>query len=194
MEDKGYTQDGTVDFRGQPVLASKTGKWKARAFLVAIATGAGGAKPNASTFGGDQFDDFNPHEKGLKVSFFNWWAFSTFLGDLVATLGIVYVQENLGWGLAYGISTLGLVLALLAFYLRTPVYRHKVKKTESPARDLIRVPVLAFRNRKLQLLDDSSQLHEFDMKHYISLRKRQIRHSPIFIGEIYHYLNCCLQQ
>lgn len=29
-----YTQDGTVDFRGQPALPSKTGKWKACAFLV----------------------------------------------------------------------------------------------------------------------------------------------------------------
>ncbi|OMP11749.1 hypothetical protein CCACVL1_00292 [Corchorus capsularis] len=28
------TQDGTVDLRGRPVLASKTGKWKACAFLV----------------------------------------------------------------------------------------------------------------------------------------------------------------
>lgn len=31
---KGYTQDGTVDLRGRPVIASKTGKWKACAFLV----------------------------------------------------------------------------------------------------------------------------------------------------------------
>ncbi|KAA0062722.1 protein NRT1/ PTR FAMILY 5.1 [Cucumis melo var. makuwa] len=34
METKDLTQDGTVDLRGQPVLASKTGKWKACAFLV----------------------------------------------------------------------------------------------------------------------------------------------------------------
>lgn len=29
-----YTQDGTVDLRGHPVLANKTGKWKACSFLV----------------------------------------------------------------------------------------------------------------------------------------------------------------
>lgn len=29
-----YTQDGTVDFRGKPAVPSKTGKWKACAFLV----------------------------------------------------------------------------------------------------------------------------------------------------------------
>lgn len=34
MDSKGYTQDGTVDLHGQPVVADKTGKWKACAFLV----------------------------------------------------------------------------------------------------------------------------------------------------------------
>ena len=29
-----YTQDGSVDFRGQPAISSKTGKCKACAFLV----------------------------------------------------------------------------------------------------------------------------------------------------------------
>ncbi|KAJ3694129.1 hypothetical protein LUZ60_009609 [Juncus effusus] len=35
MENKGYTQDGSVDLRGRPVLASKTGGWKACGFLLA---------------------------------------------------------------------------------------------------------------------------------------------------------------
>ncbi|OWM65048.1 hypothetical protein CDL15_Pgr028766 [Punica granatum] len=34
MEAKGYTRDGTVDLRGRPALAFRTGKWKACAFLV----------------------------------------------------------------------------------------------------------------------------------------------------------------
>jgi len=29
-----YTNDGTVDFHGKPAVPSKTGKWKACAFLV----------------------------------------------------------------------------------------------------------------------------------------------------------------
>jgi len=29
-----YTHDGTVDFHGKPAVPSKTGKWKACAFLV----------------------------------------------------------------------------------------------------------------------------------------------------------------
>ncbi|XP_057476084.1 protein NRT1/ PTR FAMILY 5.1 [Actinidia eriantha] len=292
MEAKDYTQDGTVDLRGQPVLASKTGKWKACAFLVGyeafermafygiasnlvvylttqlhedtvssvrnvnnwsgsvwmtpilgafiadsylgrfwtftlssliyvlgmvlltlavsikflkptcsngvcnkatssqiaffysalyiIAVGAGGTKPNISTFGADQFDDYNPHEKKLKVSFFNWWMFSSFIGALLATLGLVYIQENLGWGLGYGIPTVGLLLSLFIFYVGTPIYRHKVRKSKSPAGDLLRVPIAAFANRKLKVPDHPSELHEFEPQHYINTGKRQVHHSPIF--------------
>ncbi|GMN49030.1 hypothetical protein TIFTF001_018190, partial [Ficus carica] len=30
-----YTQDGTVDLQGRPVLRSKTGRWRACSFIVA---------------------------------------------------------------------------------------------------------------------------------------------------------------
>lgn len=178
--------------------------------LYIIAIGAGGTKPNISTFGADQFDDFNPQEKRLKVSFsrvnvklyiffntififdqlcfflgelkvsfFNWWMFSSFLGGLFATLGLVYIQENLGWGLGYGVPTVGLILSLLVFYLGTPMYRHKVTTT-SPTSDLIRVPVTAFKNRKLPIPSDPSELHELDRQYYVATGRRQVHHTPLF--------------
>ena len=148
--------------------------------LYTIAIGSGGTKPNISTFGADQFDDYNPHEKELKVSFFNWWMFSSFFGALIATIGLVYIQENLGWGLGYGIPTIGLLFSIFVFYIGTPFYRHKVRKSKSPARDLIQVPITAFKNRKLQLPNSPSQLFEFDLQHYSSSGKRQVHHTPIF--------------
>ncbi|CAD6334176.1 unnamed protein product [Miscanthus lutarioriparius] len=63
-----------------------------------MAIGAGGTKPNISTFGADQFDDFDAREREVKASFFNWWMFSSFTGGLVAVLVLVFVQENVGWG------------------------------------------------------------------------------------------------
>lgn len=150
------------------------------ASLYIIAIGAGGTKPNISTFGADQFDDFNPQEKKLKVSFFNWWMFSTFAGALLATIGLVYIQENLSWGLGYGIPTVGLIFSLVIFYIGTPNYRHKVRKSQYPARDLFRVPIVAFANRKIDLPNDPSELHEFDMQYYFSTRKRQVHHTPVF--------------
>ncbi|KAF6162818.1 hypothetical protein GIB67_029087 [Kingdonia uniflora] len=247
MEGNGYTRDGTVDLQGRPVLASKTGKWKACAFLLCyevfermtffriasnlvtylttqlrgdtvssvrnvnnwsgsvwltpifgayvadtyfgqfwtftasaviyitkastmqtaffylapfiIAVGAGGTKPNISTFGVNQFDDFNSSEKRQKNSFIDWWMFISYLWILAATLGIVYIQENLG----------------------TPYYRHKVRNTKSPAKDLIRVPIAAIKNRKLALPSDPSKLHELEPQHY-NTGKRQVYLSKLDIS------------
>ncbi|KAH6802237.1 Major facilitator superfamily protein [Perilla frutescens var. frutescens] len=148
--------------------------------LYIIAIGAGGTKPNISTFGADQFDDLNPHEKKLKASFFNWWMFSAFTGALFATLGLVYIQENLGWGLGYGIPTVGLILSLIIFYIGTPMYRHKVRRTRHPAGDLLRVVVTAFANANLKLPTHPSELHELDQQYYITTRKRRVHHTPVF--------------
>ncbi|CAL5337096.1 unnamed protein product [Camellia sinensis] len=133
--------------------------------LYIIAVGAGGTKPNISTFGADQFDDINPHEKKLKVSFFNWWMFSSFIGGLVATLGLVYIQENLGWGLGYG-TRLG---------------------RQSPGEDMVRVIVNAFANRRVKVPSQPSELHEFGLQHYINCRKRKVHHTPNFRS-----CSCCL--
>ncbi|CDY07605.1 BnaA03g19060D [Brassica napus] len=148
--------------------------------LYTIAIGAGGTKPNISTFGADQFDNYSLKEKKQKVSFFNWWMFSSFLGALFATLGLVYIQENLGWGLGYGIPTLGLLVSLMVFYIGTPFYRHKVIKSENLAKDLVRVPIAAFKNRKLHCPNDVLELHELDSHYYKSTGKHQVHHTLIF--------------
>ncbi|CAL0319642.1 unnamed protein product [Lupinus luteus] len=292
MEDTGYTLDGTVDFGGRPVLASRTGKWKACYFILVyqtlerfayfgvaanlvnymttqlnkdlissisnvnnwsgsawitpilgayiadsflgrfwtitlsliiyaigfvllavttslkslrptctngicsktsnlqvtlfyvsiytIAIASGAVKPNMSTFGADQFDDFNPQEISPKVSFFNWWMFTTAFGILVATLLVVYIQEKVGWGLGYGLSAMGFLLSFLTFFLGTPLYRHKARKATRITRDFIRVMVVAFRNRKLHLPSSPSELHEIELQHYINTGKRQIHHTSHF--------------
>lgn len=148
--------------------------------LYIMAVGAGGTKPNISTFGADQFDDFDPYEKKLKASFFNWWMFSSFLGGLMATLGLVYIQENLGWGLGYGIPTVGLMVSLVIFYIGTPNYRHKVSKTKSPARKIVRVLVAAVANRGMMLPNDPNVLFELEPLHYVVTGKRRVHHTSTF--------------
>ncbi|KAJ4805098.1 Protein NRT1/ PTR FAMILY 5.1 [Rhynchospora pubera] len=293
MENKGYTQDGSVNLRGHPAVASRTGRWKACGFLVVyeafermafygvaanlavylttqlheetvssvrnvnnwsgsvwmtpiigayiadtflgrfwtftissviyvlgmvlltaavrfkpfhpkcnpgngnpcptstseiaffyaslyiMAIGAGGTKPNISTFGADQFDDYDAYERKLNASFFNWWMFSSFVGGLMATLGLVYVQENVGWGLGYGIPTAGLMLSLLLFYAGTPFYRHKVKKPESPVKEIFAVLKKAFENRRYKI-SDLSMLYELEPRQYSSTSKRQLHYSSSF--------------
>ncbi|MCD7454696.1 hypothetical protein HAX54_025663 [Datura stramonium] len=65
-------------------------------------------------------------------------------------IGLVYIQENLSRGLGCGIPTVGLIFSLIIFYIGTPTYRHKVRKSQHPAKDR-RVPIVAFANRKGEL-------------------------------------------
>lgn len=76
-------------------------------FLYIIAVDASGKKPNISTFGADQFDDFDPDEENIKASFFSRRMFSSFVRASCATLGLVYIQENMRSGLGYVIRIVG---------------------------------------------------------------------------------------
>lgn len=118
--------------------------------LYTLAVGTGGTKPNISTIGADQFDDFEPKERAHKLSFFNWWMFSIFLGTLFANTVLVYVQDNVGWTLGYGLPTLGLLISVTIFVSGTPFYRHRVP-SGSPFTRMARVIVAAVRKSKVVL-------------------------------------------
>ncbi|XP_057739520.1 protein NRT1/ PTR FAMILY 5.1-like [Arachis stenosperma] len=149
--------------------------------LYTIAIGSGALKPNMSTFGADQFDDFNSKEKQLKGSFFNWWTFHTSCGALVATLAVVYIQEKVRWECGYALCAIGFLFSVIVFFLGTPLYRHKSRNAKTcHEKDFIRVILLAFTNRNLQLPTSPSELHEFDLQHYVNSGTRQIHHTPRF--------------
>ncbi|GMH19337.1 hypothetical protein Nepgr_021178 [Nepenthes gracilis] len=151
------------------------------AALYTIAVGAGGTKPNISTFGADQFDEYNPQEKKLKASFFNWWMFSAYFGSLFANSGLIYIQDNLSWGLGYGIPTVGLVVSLIFFYIGSPIYRHRpLLKGSSPARQVVEVVTSSMANWKLKLPSQPSHLHELPPEYYINTGKQRIHHTPVF--------------
>ena len=113
-------------------------------YLVAVAQG--GHKPCIQAFGADQFDVEDPVECRAKSSFFNWWYFGLCSGSSVATLIISYVQENLSWGLGFGIPCLVMVIALGLFLLGTRTYRYGIKEVKSPFVRIGRVFVTAIKN------------------------------------------------
>ncbi|KAI3807063.1 hypothetical protein L1987_22983 [Smallanthus sonchifolius] len=96
-------------------------------YLVAFAQGC--HKPCALAFGADQFDASDPHECRAKGSFFNWWYFGMSVGPAVGVFVLSYIQDNLSWGLGFGIPCIIMGLALIMFLLGTMTYRFP-KKTE----------------------------------------------------------------
>ncbi|XP_071714067.1 protein NRT1/ PTR FAMILY 5.2-like [Rutidosis leptorrhynchoides] len=144
--------------------------------LYIIALGTGGTKPNISTMGADQFDDFEPKERAHKLTFFNWWVFTIFFGTLFSNTFLVYIQDNVGWGLGYGVPTLALFVAIVAFTFGTPNYRHK-PKGESPFTRMAKVIVASVRKRNVLVPVDPKELYELTLDEYASPGKYRIDHS-----------------
>uniref|UniRef100_A0A6N2N272 Uncharacterized protein n=1 Tax=Salix viminalis TaxID=40686 RepID=A0A6N2N272_SALVM len=107
------------------------------------------------------FDDFHPEEKVYKLSFFNWWMFSIFFGTLFANTVLVYIQDNVGWALGFGLPTLGLVISVAIFLAGTPFYRHR-QPAGSPFARMAKVIVAALRKWKVPVPNDPKELHELD--------------------------------
>jgi dipeptide/tripeptide permease len=140
--------------------------------LYIIAFGNGGTKPNISTIGADQFDEFDPREKMHKLSFFNWWMFTIFLGILFSSTVLVYLQDNVSWSIGYGIPTLGLMVSISIFLAGTRLYRHKVPQG-SAFTSMGRVIAAALWKWNVPVPVDAKELHELDLEEYT--RKRRFR-------------------
>ncbi|KAK7399862.1 hypothetical protein VNO78_11056 [Psophocarpus tetragonolobus] len=144
--------------------------------LYLIALGTGGIKPCVSSFGADQFDDTDPQERIKKGSFFNWFYFSINIGALVSSTFIVWVQENAGWGLGFGIPAIFMGLAIGSFFLGTPLYRFQ-KPGGSPITRMCQVVVASVRKQNLAVPEDSSLLYETPDKNSAIEGSRKIEHS-----------------
>jgi peptide/histidine transporter 3/4 len=145
--------------------------------LYIIAIGTGGTKPNISTMGADQFDDFETKERIQKLSFFNWWMFSVFFGTLFSNTILIYIQDNVGWTLGYGVPTAGLALSVLMFLLGTSLYRHKLP-SGSPFTKIAMVLVASIRKWKVQVPNDPKELHELNLEEYANSSKFRIDQTP----------------
>lgn len=159
-----------------PKCAAKASTLQLGVFFAALyilGIGTGGTKPNISTIGADQFDDFDPKERKHKLSFFNWWMFSIFFGILFANTVLVYIQDNVGWTLGYALPTLGLVISIAIFVSGTPFYRHKLPSGSSFTK-MAQVLVAAIRKRGIDLPSNPNELHELNLDEYRENRKFRI--------------------
>ncbi|KAI3845928.1 hypothetical protein MKW92_028195 [Papaver armeniacum] len=115
--------------------------------LYIASVGGSGFRLCAQAFGADQFDETSSDECKSKSSFFNWWYFAASIGTILSQLILNYIQDNLSWAVAFGISGIVMMVALTVFLLRTHTYRYNVKKNNTHAiLDIIQVYVVAAKN------------------------------------------------
>ncbi|XP_060216937.1 protein NRT1/ PTR FAMILY 5.10-like [Lycium barbarum] len=98
--------------------------------LYLVAIGQGGHKPCVQAFGADQFDAQDSEESKAKSSFFNWWYFGMCGGVLMTLWILTYIQDNLSWGLGFGIPCIVMGLALIVFLLGSFTYRFRQSSDE----------------------------------------------------------------
>ena len=104
--------------------------------------GFGGSRFTVATMGADQFDKDSRHQ----ATFFNWFFVVFYVGNAVAFVVVVYVEDNVGWGLGFGICVLSTLVGLVVFVLGKPLYR-LVKPNGSPFASIARVVFASIRKR-----------------------------------------------
>ncbi|GAA0155637.1 transporter [Lithospermum erythrorhizon] len=144
--------------------------------LYLIALGTGGIKPCVSSFGADQFDDTDQKERVKKGSFFNWFYFTINIGALISSSLIVWIQENLGWGIGFGIPALFMGISVASFFSGTSLYRFQ-KPGGSPLTRICQVLVAAFRKCSLPVPHDCNLLFETSDKFSAIEGSRKLLHT-----------------
>lgn len=127
--------------------------------LLLSSIGSGGRKPCVVTFAADQIDMSKSKVESRKWNFFNWYTFCFGMGSLAALTIVVYVQDNVGWGLGFGIPTIAMAISVIAFVVGSPLYR-KVKPKGSPFVRLAQVVAAAVKKRNEVAPKDAAMLYE----------------------------------
>ena len=156
------------------------------ASLYIVALGTGGIKPNVSAFGADQFDEMNADDRREKKSFFNWFYFSINVGSLIAVTCIVWIQENISWGVGFAIPAFAMALAIVVFIAGSPRYKH-VEPSESPIARVVKVTVAAWKENKRAKQDASGRY--YDQTDDAEIQEPLVSHNTLRRSESLPWLN-----
>ncbi|KAL6616453.1 hypothetical protein ACP70R_038723 [Stipagrostis hirtigluma subsp. patula] len=152
--------------------------------LYLVALGEGAHKPCAQAFAADQFDEKDPKESAARSSFFNWWYFGMCAGTAVTTMVSSYVQDNVGWGLGFGIPCIVIAVSLAVFLLGTRSYRYYTIREASPFSRVGKAFLALIKtwrsNRRTNLCSPASSKGDGDAAAHVEEVKSVLRLLPIW--------------
>ncbi|KAJ4830760.1 hypothetical protein Tsubulata_020793 [Turnera subulata] len=120
-----------------------------------MSIGAGGIRSSSLAFGADQLSNGSTHG-GIFESFFSWYYVSNSVSALFGITFVVYIQENLGWKVGFGVPLLLMFISFVPFILCSPFYV-KSKPKAGLLTGLSQVAVACFRhNETTQFSSDQS--------------------------------------
>ncbi|KAJ4819980.1 Protein NRT1/ PTR FAMILY 8.5 [Rhynchospora pubera] len=144
--------------------------------LYMISLGAGSIKPCLSTFGADQFANT---DRRAKASFFSWYYLSIRVATLFASTVIVWIQDNYGWTIGFGIPTLLAGIGFTGLMAGSRYYRYR-KPSGSPFTRLCQVIVAASKKHNLSLPENYSLLYQGKEKSTTVPEEEGFQHTPEF--------------
>uniref|UniRef100_A0A804LP49 Protein NRT1/ PTR FAMILY 8.3 n=1 Tax=Zea mays TaxID=4577 RepID=A0A804LP49_MAIZE len=145
--------------------------------LYLISIGTGGVKSALLPLGADQYNDANAEESKSKQLFFSWFFMAVNLGVFISGTVLVWIQQNVAWSLGFGISSICLVIAAVAFLVGTPLYRVQLP-TGSPLKSIVMVFVASYKKRGVAVPADSTLL--FEGNESSSIVPNKIEHTDEF--------------
>jgi len=120
--------------------------------MVLISIGFGGSRYTTASLGANQFDKLE-HQG----TFFNWFFFTFYVASVVALTGVIYIEDNFGWSLGFGICVVATFVGVVVFLSGYRFYRAE-KLQGSAVLDLGRVFVASVRKWKCKL---SSRVEDY---------------------------------
>ncbi|KAK2358509.1 hypothetical protein P8452_77598 [Trifolium repens] len=148
------------------------------ASIYLLALGGGGIRGCVPALGGDQFDDKIPKERIQLASFFNWFLFSITIGATLGVTFVVYVSTEYAWYKGFLISLSCSSAALICIFAGKRFYRTRIPG-ESPLLSILQVLVVAVKNWRVELPDNSDELYEIE-SHKSTLKIKLIPHTTQF--------------
>ncbi|CAM0879617.1 unnamed protein product [Alopecurus aequalis] len=145
--------------------------------LYLVAIGAGGVRSSLLPFGAEQFDDDNVADREGKASFFSFFYLCVSFGPIISGVFLVWIQQNVSWGLGFGIATACIAVAFAAFMLATPMYKRRMP-TGTPLKSLCQVVTAACRKISVKVPSDAGFLYEVSDK--IDMSQPKIAHTNEF--------------
>ncbi|KAL0015492.1 hypothetical protein SO802_002561 [Lithocarpus litseifolius] len=125
-----------------------------------MSVGADGIRPCSFAFGADQFNQLvqvDDLKRSMKIlqTFFNWYYVSVGILIMLAVTIMVYIQNEKGWVVGFGIPIVLMLFSSTMFFLGSRLYI-KMKAKSSLFTGFAQVIVATWKNRHLPILANAT--------------------------------------
>ncbi|XP_047325084.1 protein NRT1/ PTR FAMILY 1.2-like [Impatiens glandulifera] len=117
-----------------------------------MSIGAGGTRSSSLAFGTDQLQtDHRLKTPGALASYFSWYYASSAFSIIVAITLIVYIQDNIGWTVGFGVPVVLMFISTVFFFSASRLY---VKRKPKPSLivGLFQVVAASYKNRHIKMM------------------------------------------